>query len=174
MLNNLLSSDGVVNQITAFFGQPAFSFLTNTSFFRVLIFISDSWKEMGYGCIIYLAAIAGINPEQYEAAYVDGAGRWQQLIHITLPSIKGTIILLFILQVGGAMNGGFDQIFNIYNNAVFDVADIIDTFVYRRTFNVGASFGTSTAIGLFKSVINFGLLLTANYVVRFFSEESLV
>jgi putative aldouronate transport system permease protein len=169
-----LGSDGMVNQFFRAVGISEMSFLGDSNLFRPLIFITDSWKEMGYSSIIYLAAIAGINPELYEAAYIDGAGRFRQTLAITWPSIRGVTAVLFILAVGNAMNGGFDQILNLYNPSVYDVSDIIDTYIYRRTFTLGSTFGSSTAVGLFKSVINMALLLLANYLIKRSGEEGLV
>lgn len=131
---------------------------------------------MGWGTIIYLAAIAGINPSLYEAASIDGANRLQRMWHITWPGLKSTVAILFILNVGAMMSsggGGFDQIFNLYNPAVYEKADILDTYIYRRTFSVGESFGTSTAVGLFKSIINFVLLYTANKAAKRLGQEGL-
>jgi putative aldouronate transport system permease protein len=169
-----LGSDGMANQMFRAMGLGEINFLGDSSTFRALLFLSDSWKEMGYSSIIYLAAIAGINPELYEAAHIDGAGRMRQALSITWPSIRGTVAVLFILAVGNAMNGGFDQILNLYNPSVYDVSDIIDTYIYRRTFTLGSTFGSSTAIGLFKSVINMALLFLANYLVKRSGEKGLM
>ncbi len=140
--------------------------LTDPASFRPLIFISSNWKEMGWSAIIYLATISGISPELYEAARIDGAGRAQLAWHITLPSLRGTIAILFVLQVASMMDAGFDQMFNLSNAAVRDVSDIIDTLIYRKSFQEGANFGYTTAIGLFKSLINFTMLITANGIVK--------
>ena len=131
-----------------------------------LIFISSDWKEMGWSAIIYLATISGINPELYEAARIDGAGRGQLAWHITLPCIRGTIAIMLVMQVANMMNAGFDQLFNLSNVAVREVSDIIDTLIYRKAFSDGTNFGYTTAIGLFKSVINFAMLLLANGLVK--------
>ena len=171
---NFLSNDGVLNQIFAFLGYEKMSFLTNPDLFRPIVFLSNIWKEVGWSAIIYLAAIAGINPELYEAARVDGANRFQQLRAITWPSIRGTAGILLILAVGSTMNGGFEQIFNLYNAAVYSTGDIIDTYVYRSTFAEGSSFGVSTAVGLFKAVLNFALLYAANFFVKKLGEDGLV
>lgn len=171
---NLLNDAGVYNQILTYFGFEKSALLTNPDTFRPLLFISNMWKEVGWGAIIYLAAIAGINPELYEAAYVDGAGRLQQLRAITWPSIRGTAAILLILAVGGAMNGGFEQVFNLYNPAVYVTGDIIDTYVFRTTFEGGAAYGQSTAVGLFKSLINFSLIYLANFIVRKMGEEGML
>lgn len=163
---NMLADAGVLNQIIVALGGEKINLLTQASTFRPLLFITDSWKEAGWLTIIYLAAISGVNPSLYEAAIVDGASRFQLIRHITLPAIKSVIGILLILQIANSFSYGFDQIFNLYNPAVYDVADTIDTYVYRRTFVMGLDFGTSTAIGLFKSVISLTLLYCANFLVR--------
>ncbi|WP_219837841.1 sugar ABC transporter permease [Paenibacillus sp. R14(2021)] len=171
---NFLGTTGVLNQILDSLGYHKMTFLTDPSLFRAIVFISSIWKEVGWSAIIYLAAIAGINPELYEAAHVDGAGRWQKLLSVTWPSIRGTAAILLILAVGNAMNGGFDQIFNLYNPGVYSTGDIIDTYTYRSAFADGLSFGVSTAVGLFKAVLNFSLLYSANYIVKKLGGEGLV
>jgi len=163
---NLLSDAGVVNEVLSVFGLDKIHLLTQASSFRGLLYATSNWKEAGWGTIIYLAAISGVNTELYEAAIVDGAKRIHLLRYITLPAIASVIGVMLILQISSMMNAGFDQIFNMYNAAVYDKADIIDTFIYRRTFVGGADFASSTAIGLFKSLINFILLLTANTFVK--------
>jgi putative aldouronate transport system permease protein len=171
---NFLGESGVLNQLIAFLGFEKYAFLTDAELFRPILFLSNMWKEIGWSAIIYLAAIAGINPELYEAAYVDGANRFQQLLAVTWPSIRGTAAILLILAVGNAMNGGFEQIFNLYNPGVYKTGDIIDTYVYRSSFGGGLSFGVTTAVGLFKAVINFVLLYTANYMVKRLGGEGLL
>ena len=170
---NLLENDGAVNNLMALLGFERQSFLGNAALFRPLLYISESWKSAGWTSIIYLAAIAGINFEQYESAIIDGATRFQKMLYITLPGIKNTIMVMFILAVGNVMNAGFDQIFNMYNPAVYDAADILDTYIYRITFQSGADFGFSAAIGLFKSVINFILLMAADRVAKMLGESGL-
>ncbi len=162
---SLFQDQGIVNQMMNFFGAGKNSVLTDGNAFRFLIFGSNIWKEAGWSTILYLAAIAGINPELYEAAKVDGANRFQRMLCITWPCIKSTACVLLILQVGSAMNGGFDQIFNMYNSAVYAKADIIDTYVYRSAFQAADGFGYTTAVGLTKSVINFFLLYVTNKIV---------
>jgi putative aldouronate transport system permease protein len=174
VLINLLGDSGIVNQMLVELGLPKIALLIDASAFRWLLFITDNWKEAGWGAIIYLAAISGINPEMYEAAYVDGANRWQQLWSITLPSIYSTISIMLILAVGGTMNGGFDQIFNLYSASVYNVAEIIDTLVYRLGFQVGTNYGLVTAIGLFKSVVGLIMLAGANYAVKKMGQEGLI
>lgn len=171
---NFLGEAGVLNQLLAALGLEKKAFLTDPSAFRPLLFLTSIWKEAGWSAIIYLAAIAGINPELYEAAYVDGATRLQRLIAVTWPSIRGTAAILLILAVGNAMNGGFEQIFNLYNPGVYETGDIIDTYLFRSAFESGAGFGITTAIGLFKAIINFGLLYTANFIVKKLGGEGLI
>ncbi|MBD2862303.1 ABC transporter permease [Paenibacillus oceani] len=176
ILVNFLGSFGVLNQLLELIGLEKTNLLVQPDTFRGLLYGSSLWKDMGWGTIIYLAAIAGINPTLYEAASIDGAGRWQQMLHITWPSLRSTVVILFILQIGNTMSsggGGFDQIFNLYNPAVYEKADILDTYVYRRTFSIGESYGTSTAVGLFKSVINFTLLISANRLAKRMGQEGL-
>ena len=163
---NRFSNDGVINQLLLLLGLGRQTVLTTPSAFRPLIFISSDWKEMGWSAIIYLATISGINPELYEAARIDGAGRGQLAWHITLPCIRGTIAIMLVMQVANMMNAGFDQLFNLSNVAVREVSDIIETLIYRKAFSDGTNFGYTTAIGLFKSVINFAMLLLANGLVK--------
>ncbi|MGN7359761.1 ABC transporter permease [Paenibacillus sp. SAF-054] len=167
ILINFLSDSGVLNQLLQLVGLPKINLLMEPSSFRGLLFGTSIWKEMGWGTIIYLAAIAGIDPALYEAASIDGANRFQRMLKITWPSIRSTAAVLFILQVGNIMNGaGFDQIFNMYHPGVYEVSDILDTFIYRSTFYEGGSFSFSTAVGVFKSVINCILLIIANQAVK--------
>lgn len=176
ILFNFLGSFGVLNQILELLGLNKVNLLVSQEHFRGVIYGSSIWKDMGWGTIIYLAAIAGIHPSLYEAANIDGASRFQQMKHITWPLIQSTVVILFILQVGNTMSsggGGFDQIFNLYNPAVYEQADILDTYIYRRTFSVGESYGTSTAVGLFKSVINFALLATANWLSKRMGQDGI-
>lgn len=162
----LISGEGAINLALSQMGLSTVDFLTNkTNFFWLLIF-TEFWKTVGWSSILYCAAIANINPEIIEAALVDGANRWQRIWHITLPNLRGTIVTLLILAVGGCMNAGFDQIFNFYNPMVYPVADIIDTYVYRMAFQGTGGFSMSTAVGLFKSIINFMLLFGADRVAK--------
>ena len=163
---NLLSDSGVLNEIIVVLGGDKIHPLTDAATFRSLLYITHIWKEAGWGTIIYLAAISGINTELYEAAIVDGAKRFQLTRYITWPAIVSVIGVMLVLSLSNIMNAGFDQIFNMYNAAVYDKVDIIDTYIYRRTFVTGLDFASSTAIGLFKSVINFIMLFAGNIVVR--------
>ena len=171
IITSILSDQGVLNQILQLFGWEKNTILVQNGSFLALLFTSNIWKEVGWSSIIYLAAIAGINPELYEAAAIDGANRFQQMKAITWPVIRNTAAILIILAVGGIMNGGFDQIFNLYNPAVYERSDILDTFVYRSAFVDSTGFGFSTTVGLLKSVINCVLLFGANFVVKHVMKE---
>lgn len=139
--------------------------LTDKDWFRPIIIITDIWKNTGFGAIIYLAALATINHELYEAAVVDGAGRWRQLWHITLPGIREVFILLLILRIGHILDAGFEQIYIFLNARVYEVGDIIDTWVFRRGIE-NLDFSVAAAVGFFKSVIGFFLVLAANRVAK--------
>jgi putative aldouronate transport system permease protein len=175
IITNIFSTNGAFNQIITALGFSNFSPLVDTDTFRPMIYLTHIWKEIGWDSIIYLAALAGINPELYEAADMDGANRFQRIIHITWPGIRSTVSILLILAVGNLMSMGssFDQIFNLYSSPVYSVADTIDTFVYRTTFTTGANFGYMTSIGLLKSVINLILIFVANTAVKKMGEEGL-
>jgi putative aldouronate transport system permease protein len=167
----IFSDQGLYNQILTVVGLEKKSVLTDGPSFTAVLFLSNIWKEAGWSCILYLAAIAGINPELYEAAAVDGANRFQQMRAITWPVVRSAAAILLILAVGQTMNGGFDQIFNMYNPAVYKYADILDTYVYRSAFTDSTGFGFATTVGLLKSVINFALLFGANYLVKTIGKE---
>ena len=158
---DMLSTRGILNQLLSVFGIRPIFFLGSNLWFQPVMIMLEVWKEFGYGAIIYLAAITSINPELYEAAKIDGAGRLNQTIHVTLPGIGVTIVMMVTLALGGIMNAGFDQIFVMYNPSVYETADIIDTFIYRQGL-VDSQYSLSTAIGLFKSVIGAVLLITTN------------
>ncbi|MFC4776643.1 ABC transporter permease [Paenibacillus sp. GCM10023252] len=160
ILIDLLSiKGGMINRVIVDgFGMDPVFFLGEGNWFRFVIVTSDIWKEFGFAMIIYLAAIAGVNPSLYEAASVDGATRLKQTIHITLPSILPIMVVVATLQLGNILNAGFDQIFNLYNPLVYDKGDVIDTFVYR-TAMIQGEFSFATAVGLFKSVISFTLVV---------------
>lgn len=162
---SLLGSSGIINSFLGAFGIEPISFLMDTSKFRGILIVSDAWKELGWSSIIYFAAIAGLDQECYEAAEVDGASRFQRIWHITIPGLMPTIILMLIIRIGNIMNAGFDQIFVMYNPPVYDVADIIGTYVYRMGLGK-LEFSTGTAVGLFNSVISMVLVVASNFVSR--------
>ncbi len=161
VFTDMLSTKGMVNQLIQLFGGTPTFFLGNAAWFQPTMVTLEVWKEFGYGAIIYLAAITSINPELYEAATIDGAGRLRQTWHVTLPGIAVTIIMMATLALGGIMNAGFDQIFVMYNPAVYETADILDTFIYRQGL-IDAQYSLSTAMGLFKSLIGAVLLVSTN------------
>ncbi|MCY9662412.1 ABC transporter permease subunit [Paenibacillus chondroitinus] len=171
LLISLLSTDqgAVNNAVRSFSGEPI-GFLTDERIFRSTLVGSMIWKEFGWNTIIYMAALAGLNPQLYEAAVMDGANRWRRIWHITLPGIRSTIIILFILRIGSLMEAGFEQIFVLYHPGVYRVADIIDTYVYRIGLTEGR-YSLAAAVGLFKSAINFTLLIVANWLSRALGEQ---
>lgn len=160
----MFAQNGPVNQLAMMVGIEPVEFLTNDFWFIVVIIVTGIWQAAGYGAVIYLAALSGISPDLYEAAVVDGAGRWKQTWHITIPGLIPTIVTLFILNLGHVLNAGFDQIYNMYNPMVFDAADIIDTYVLRRI--VLMDFGLATGAGLFKSVVGLLMVVLANSLAR--------
>lgn len=166
LLFSFLSEFGPLNQLLMgmFGGKPIF-FLSDTRYFRSVVVISDIWKEVGWSAIIYLAALASISPELYEAATIDGASRFKCILKISLPSILPTITIMLLLRIGGILNAGFEQIINLYNPTVFKVGDIIDTYVYRIGL-LQTKFGYSAAAGMFKSVVALILVLSTNHFVK--------
>ncbi|MGG4145874.1 ABC transporter permease subunit [Paenibacillus algorifonticola] len=159
ILLDMLSTDGgLVNQLLAVFGIEPIFFLGDGNWFRFTVIVSDVWKDFGFSTIIFLAALAGVNPEYYEAALIDGANRWRQTLSITIPSILPITIVVAILSLGNVLNAGFDQIFNLYNPLVYEKGDIIDTYVYRVGL-LGGDFGFGTAVGVFKSLVSFILII---------------
>ncbi|WP_419872380.1 ABC transporter permease [Candidatus Pristimantibacillus sp. PTI5] len=156
---------GLVNQMLAALGREPIFFLGDNNWFLATIVSSEVWKEFGYGSIIFLAALAGINPALYEAAQLDGAGKWKQTLHVTLPSIIPTIAVVLALSISQVLNAGFDQIFNLYNPLVYEKGDIIDTFVYRIGL-IDGNYSFGTAIGLFKSVVGLILIVGAYRVAH--------
>ncbi|MBO9605591.1 MAG: sugar ABC transporter permease [Paenibacillaceae bacterium] len=173
LITILSPSTGIVNTLLVALGLEPIYFMASEAYFRSVLVVSAVWKEIGWGTVIYLAAIAGVDPHLYEAAVVDGAGRWRQVFHITLPTIVPVVAIMFLLRLGNLLDAGFDQILNTYNPAVFRVSDIIDTYVYR----VGLSqmeYSLTTAVNLFKNVIALALVLLANVAIKKSGEEGLI
>jgi putative aldouronate transport system permease protein len=168
----LSPSTGVVNFIIKWFGLQPIYFLASNFWWPIMFIISGIWQGAGWGTIIYLAAISGIDPELYEAARIDGANKLAQIWHITLPGIKSTIAILLILRMGGMMDIGFEHIYNLQNQVVYGVADVISTYVYRIGI-LQVQYSYTTAIGLFQSVISFLLLAGTNVIVKKMGENSL-
>lgn len=161
VVTNMFSLSGPFNAVITALGGDPIQFMSDNNWFRKVIIGTDVWKEFGYNSVVYLAALTGISPDFYEAASIDGANRFKQILHITVPALLPTIILMTALNLGNILNAGFDQIFNLYNPLVYETSDIIDTYVYRigmveRQYSIGA------AVGLLKSVISFILILGAN------------
>ncbi len=162
ILIDLLSpSEGIVNALLGKLGVEPIFFLADNRWFPAVLIFSDVWKEFGFSTIVYLAAITSVNPTLYEAAVMDGANRWKQTLHITLPGMMPIIVLMVTLSLGNVLNAGFDQVFNLSNPLVYESGDILDTMIYRIAFN-DAQYGVATAVGLFKSVVSF-LLISVSY-----------
>lgn len=173
ILINVLSNSGLLNSFLGLFGIGPINILGSEKAFVPLLYISEIWKSSGWSAIVYIAAIAGIDQEQYEAAEIDGATRLQMMFRITLPSILPTIVVMFILATGSVMTSGFDQIFNLSNAATKNVAEVLDMYIYRVTFQGSTDFGYSTAVSLFRSVINMVLLVLADFGARRFGGTGL-
>lgn len=164
---SILGQRGLVNSLRAeLFGAQPIAFLGKPAYFQPMVYLTDIWKTAGWSAIIYMASISGIDVEQYEAAEIDGATRLQRIWYITLPSIKSTIMVMFILAVGRLMSDGFDQIFNLSNSATIKVAETLDMYIYRITFKGSVDFAFSSAVALFRSTINMLLLLVADRVSK--------
>ena len=173
MITDFTSRGGIIsNFLVKIFGFPEASLLQFPEYFRTIYISSNIWQEVGWGSIIYLAALTGIDVQLYEAAKLDGANRWRQLIHITLPGIMSTIVIMLILKLGSIMNIGFEKVILLYNPTIYETADIISSFVYRKgLLEFGWSF--SSAVGLFNSLINCILLISANWISRKLTDTSL-
>ena len=162
VLTNVLASDGLINNVLSALNLDTVGFLSSPPIFQPMLYITEIWKSSGWGAIVYIAAISSVDMDQYEAAEIDGASRLQRIFRITLPNIMPTIVVMFILAVGGVMTAGFDQIFNLSNVSVRGVSETLDMYVYRITFQAPTDFSFSMAVSLFKSVINMILLLLAD------------
>ena len=165
MLRDILGTDGIVNMVLQKFGIDPIFFLGEAGMFRQIVVASDLWKGFGFGMIVYLAAISNIDQSLYEAAEMDGANRWKQTWHITLPGIMPMIIVMATLSLGNVLNAGFDQIFNLYSPLTYSTGDIIDTYVYRQSL-INGQYSFGTAVGLFKSGISL-LLTVASYRIAY-------
>ena len=173
ILTNLLGNSGVVNNIIVAMGGEKVNFLMNKGIFRWLLIFSLLWKESGWNAILYMATITAIDPALYEAATIDGANRWHRIRYITWPGISTIVTATFILRIGSIMDAGYMQVLNLYNPAVYEVGDILDTYIYRITFEKAPDYGVSTAVGMFKGVVNAVLMLSAEVVSRKFNGEGL-
>ncbi len=158
---DILSINGIVNVLLNKIGISTINFLGDNKVFPLTLIFSDVWKSFGFGTVIYLAALASIDPSLYEAAIVDGAERWKQTIHITIPLLMPTVVLMTILSLGNVLNAGFDQVYNLYSPMVYKSGDIIDTYVYRLGIEQ-AQYSVGTAVGMFKSIVS-GILIALSY-----------
>jgi putative aldouronate transport system permease protein len=172
LIKSFTAQSGFITTFLTHFGIKARDLLSDASMFRSIYVVSDIWQNIGFGSIIYLAALTGVDQELYEAAVIDGAGRLRQTWHITLPGIAPTIIIMLILRLGSMFNVGYEKILLLYNPVTYTTSDVISTFVYREGLLQG-NFGYSTAVGLFNSVVNLALLLLANTLSRKYTESSL-
>jgi len=165
LVADFTKTDGVVNQIISLLGGEKTNLLMRKDMFRTVYIASGLWQNLGWNSIIYLSALSSIDNALYEASYIDGAGRWKQMIHITLPGIAPTIVILFILKLGGVLNVGFEKIILLYNPMTYETADVISSYVYRKGL-LEANYSYGTAVGLFNSIINFVLVITANRISK--------
>ena len=173
LLNTLLSPDsGAVNALIKLCGGQPVYFLTSKQWFRPILILSEIWKSIGYGSIVYLAAITSIDQEQYEAARVDGANKLQQILHITLPAISEIIAIMLILQIGKMFDDNFDQIFNLYSPSVYEVSDVFETYIYRNGIQE-SKFSYTAAVGLVKSVLALAMILFSNRASKKLGAEGL-
>lgn len=173
IMHTLLSPEtGIINSFIGRLGFEKIPFMQSKRWFRPLYVSSGIWQSFGWNSIVYLAALTAVSPELYEAAEIDGAGRFQLVWYISLPSILPTIVILFILAVGGIMNVGYEKVMLMYNPGIYEVADVISTYVYRKSIE-GGEFSFGTAIGLFNNIINFFLIIMANKISKSVSDISL-
>ena len=173
MLTMFVSEKGFITQLLTFLGgEGGVSLLSKEEYFVPIYVISGIWQVVGWGAIIYLAALAGIDQQLYEAAQIDGANRWKQMIHVTLPGISGQIIIMFLLRIGRVMNVGHEKIILLYNAGIYETADVISTFVYRKGL-LEYQWSYSAAIGIFNSIINFIIIIVFNKISKKYSEVSL-
>ncbi|MDD1501514.1 MULTISPECIES: sugar ABC transporter permease [Lysinibacillus] len=172
MLLLFLKSDGMINQVIMLFGGTPIDFISEPAWFKSIYVLSDVWQTMGWSSIIYIAALSAVDPAQHEAAMMDGASKFQRIIHINIPAIMPTIVILFILNVGSVMAIGFEKVFLLQNDLNMSTSDVISTFVYRSGI-LEAQYSFSAAVGLFNSIINFILLIMVNQIAKKVSDTSL-
>jgi putative aldouronate transport system permease protein len=165
LIDILSPSEGIVNGLLSSLGLEKIFFLGDNEWFPTTLVASDIWKNFGYGTIVYLAAITGIDPGLYESATIDGANRWRKIWHITIPGMRMVIVLMSVLSLGQLLNAGFDQVFNLYSPQVYESGDILDTFVYRIGL-LDAQYGVATAVGFFKSVVSL-ILISGSYFIAY-------
>ena len=173
MISQFCMTDGLFNDIIVFFGGTRSSLLQRSELYRTIYVGSGIWSGMGWGTIIYTAALSGVDSELYDAAAIDGAGRWKQTLHVTFPGIAPTVITMLILRMGSMMSMGYEKTMLLYNNAIMDVADVISTYVYRSGLGGGNQWSFATAVSLFNTTVNVTLLIIVNKISRKVSETSL-
>lgn len=169
LIDILSPSGGLLNRFLGLFGVQPIFFLGDNKWFRFTLVFTDVWKEFGFGTIVYLAAITNIDPTQYEAATIDGANRFQRMVHVTLPNMRMIIVLMMVLSLGNVLNAGFDQVYNLYSKQVYSTGDILDTFIYRLGL-IQQQFGQSTAMGMFKSVVSTFFISVSYYCAYKFAD----
>ena len=169
LIDILSPSGGIVNRLLGVFGVEPIFFLGSNDHFRFTLIFTDVWKEFGFNTIVYLAAITNIDPNQYEAATIDGANRFQRMLYVTLPNMRMIIVLMMVLSLGNVLNAGFDQVFNLYSKQVYATGDILDTFIYRIGL-IDAQFGVATAMGMFKSVVSTVFISVSYYCAYRFAD----
>lgn len=170
----LTTENGIINEILLALGSPQIDFLTSPKYFRAIIIIQTIWRETGWGTIIFLAALTGVDPQLYDAAHVDGANAWQRLWNITIPAITGTIVTLLILRLGHFMDTGFSQIFLMLNSLNREVGEVFDTYIYRVGIREGNRLSYTTAIGLFKSLVGLTLVLISDWIAKKTDNEGIL
>lgn len=172
IIKDFTQSTGLINDIIVWFGGARSSLIQNPELYRTIYVLSDIWQGIGWGSIIYLSALSGIDQQLYEASSIDGAGRWKQLIHVTLPGIAPTIVIMLIMRMGQILGTGYEKTILLYNEATYETADVIASYIYRVGI-LERNWSYSTAIGLFNSVINLALLIITNKISKCVSETSL-
>lgn len=173
MIIDFVSRNGIINDLVAWLGGERSALLGDPGNFRTIYVASGIWQEVGWGSIIYLAALSGINPELYEAARVDGAGRWRQMWNVTLPGLTPIIVILLIMKIGHMMDVGFEKIILLYNPTTYETADVISSYVYRKGLSGSYEYSVSSAIGLFGSLVNTSLLVISNWALKKWSGNGL-
>jgi len=172
MVITFLASDGPVNSMIKFFGGESYAWLQRSEWFRLIYTISGIWQQAGWTSVIYLAALSGISPRLYEAAMIDGAGRWQCMRYVTIPGIVPTATILFLLQIGRILTIGYQKVLLLYSGATYETADVLGTYIYRRGI-LGADFSYATAVGLFQSMVGLVFIVASNAIAKRVSDTSL-
>jgi len=172
MIVNFLATDGILNKVIQFFGAKPYPWLMAPEWFRTIFVLSGIWQGTGWASIIYLATLSSIDPQLYEAALIDGAGRWRRLFNISLPGIMPTVIIMFLLRMGTIMTVGYQKILLLYTGATYETADVLGTYIYRRGI-LGADFSFATTVGLFQALVGVIFIVTSNSIAKRVSETSL-